>query len=132
MDELVPLERAECRTSERALVAFLVLYAEVNALLVFPQVANVVRGIVAELARVQHVIELHLQVDPLEVVRDGALRRGREVAAAALKDLEFEVDGVDVIVDRPLALGAVVALGAREVANVAVNVSHVRFQNRLV
>ena len=111
----MPLERAECRTSERALVAFLVLYAEVNALLVFPQVANVVRGIVAELARVQDVLELHLQVDPLEVVCDGALRRGREVAAAALKDLEFEVHGVDVIVDRPLALGAVVALGAREV-----------------
>ena len=128
----MPLERAECRTSERALVAFLVLYAEVNALLVFPQVANVVRGIVAELARVQDMLELHLQVDPLEVVCDGALRRGREVAAAALKDLEFEVHGVDVIVDRPLALGAVIALGAREVANVAVHVSHVRFQNRLV
>ena len=128
----MPLERAECRTSERALVAFLVLYAEVNALLVFPQVANVVRGVVAEPARVQDMLELHLQVDPLEVVCDGALRCGREVAGAALKYLESEVHGVDVIVDRPPALGAMVALGAREIANVAVHVSHVRFQNRLV
>ena len=42
------------------------------------------------------------------------------------------MDGVDVVVDRPLALGPVIALAAREVANVAVHVPHVRLQDRLV
>ena len=51
------------------------------------QVANVVRRVVAELARVQHVLELRAQVDPLEVVGDGGLRRGGKVTGAALKDL---------------------------------------------
>ena len=98
-----------------------------NALLVFSQVTNVVRGVIAKLACVQNMLERHLQVDPLEVVGDRALRRSCEVTGTALKDLEFEVDGVDVVVDRPLALGAVLALGAREIANVAVHVSNVRF-----
>ena len=61
MDELVPLERAESRAGEGALVALLVLDAEVDSLLVVPQVADVVRGVVAELARVQGVFERHLR-----------------------------------------------------------------------
>ena len=56
MDELVPLERAESRAGERTLVALLVLDAEVDSLLVVPQVADVVRRVVAELARVQGVL----------------------------------------------------------------------------
>ena len=61
MDELVPLQRAESRAGERALVAFLVLDAEVDSLLVVPQVADVVRGVVAELARLQGVFKRHLR-----------------------------------------------------------------------
>ena len=61
MYELVPLERAEGRAGERALVALLVLDAEVDSLLVVPQVADVVRRVVAELARVQGVFERYLQ-----------------------------------------------------------------------
>ena len=61
MDELVPLERAKGRAGERALVALLVLDAEVDSLLVVPQVADVVRGVIAELARVQGVFERYLQ-----------------------------------------------------------------------
>ena len=61
MYELVPLERAEGRAGERALVALLVLDAEVDSLLVVPQVADVVRGVIAELARVQGVFERHLR-----------------------------------------------------------------------
>lgn len=98
-----------------------------NSLLVFPQVANVVRRVIAELARVQDMLERDLQVYPLEVVGDRALGRSCEITGAALKDLELKVHGVDVVVDRPLALGAVLALAAREVAYVAVHVPHVRF-----
>ena len=57
----MPLERAEGRAGERALVALLVLDAEVDSLLVVPQVADVVRRVVAELARVQGVFERYLQ-----------------------------------------------------------------------
>ena len=60
MDELVPLERAEGRAGEGALVAPLVLDAEVDSLLVVPEVADVVRRVVAELARVQGVLQRHL------------------------------------------------------------------------
>ena len=61
MDELVPLERAKGRAGERALVALLVFDAEVDSLFVVPQVADVVRGVIAELARVQGVFERHLR-----------------------------------------------------------------------
>ena len=66
------------------------------------------------------------------MVGDGALGGGGEVAGAALEDLELEVDGVDVVLDGPPALGAVAALAAREVADVAVDVARVRLEDRLV
>ena len=66
------------------------------------------------------------------MVGDGALGGGGEVAGAALEDLELEVDGVDVVLDRPPALGAVAALAARKVADVAVDVARVRLEDRLV
>lgn len=132
VDELMPLERAQSGTSERALAAFLVLDAEVDPLLVLPQVAHVVRGVIAKLAGVQRVLERDLQVHAFEVVGDRALCRRCEVAGAALKDLEPEVHSVGVVLDGPLALGTVVALLAREVTNVAVNVPHMRLQYRFV
>ena len=128
----MPLERAQSRTSERALIAFLVLDAKVDAFLVLPQVAHVVRGVIAELACVQRVLERHLQVHAFEVVGDRALCRPCEVAGTALKDLEPEVHGVGVVIDSSLALGTVVALLAREVTNVAMHVPHMRLQYRFV
>ena len=103
----MPLERAQSGTSERALAAFLVLDAEVDPLLVLPQVAHVVRGVIAKLAGVQRVLERDLQVHAFEVVGDRALCRRCEVAGAALKDLEPEVHSVGVVLDSPLARGAV-------------------------